>query len=87
MGEGEESATQADEYIKQPTPGLTTVVVPPAPRQDRDAQARVKKDRDREYQRRKRASLSQRSTSDEEATTASISSRRPTKRTRLADDD
>ncbi|KAJ6508655.1 histone acetyltransferase subunit NuA4-domain-containing protein [Mycena sanguinolenta] len=69
--------------FKQPsTPGVTTVIVPPATRGQELDQSALKKYRDREYQRRKRASASQRSTSDEE-TVASSSSRRATKKARL----
>ncbi|EGO23859.1 hypothetical protein SERLADRAFT_392376, partial [Serpula lacrymans var. lacrymans S7.9] len=54
-GEGEESTAAADEFSKQPTPGLTTVIVPPATRTQELTAAQNKKARDREYQRRKRA--------------------------------
>ncbi|KAJ7761573.1 histone acetyltransferase subunit NuA4-domain-containing protein [Mycena maculata] len=70
--------------FKQPTtPGVTTVIVPPATRGQELDQSQLKKYRDREYQRRKRASAtaSQRSTSDEETVTSS--SRRITKKARL----
>jgi len=74
-----------EELFKQPsTPGVTTVIVPPATRVQELDQSQLKKYRDREYQRRKRASASQRSTSDEE--TVSASSRRPTKKARMGDD-
>ncbi|KAF7440559.1 hypothetical protein PC9H_000905 [Pleurotus ostreatus] len=85
MADGDESL-MPDEYGKQSTPGLTTVVVPPAPRTQELTPAQSKKLRDKEYQRKKRASVSRRSTgtiSDDEQ----ISARRPTKRARLADDD
>lgn len=85
MTDGDESL-MPDEYGKQSTPGLTTVVVPPAPRTQELTPAQSKKLRDKEYQRKKRASVSRRSTgtiSDDEQ----ISARRPTKRARLADDD
>jgi len=90
LGEGEESTATNEEFVKQPTPGVTTIAVPPATRNQELNMAQQKKIKDREYQRRKRASMSHRSTgeSDEElASAASASSRRPTKRARLADDD
>ncbi|TFY63964.1 hypothetical protein EVG20_g6112 [Dentipellis fragilis] len=87
-GEGEESTATAEDY-KQPTPGLTTVVLPPAPRPPEISAAQAKKNRDREYQRRKRANAASRRSigtlSDEES--VSTSGRRATKRARLADDD
>jgi len=83
---GEEESTVED-YVKQPTPGLTTVIVPPATRTQELTAAQQKKHRDREYQRKKRASASRRSTGtisdDEPASTG----RRPNKRSRLVDDD
>ncbi|PPQ92849.1 hypothetical protein CVT25_004337 [Psilocybe cyanescens] len=90
MGEGEESTPATDEFVKQPTPGVTTIAVPPATRNQELTVAQQKKIKDREYQRRKRASASHRSTGDSEeelVSAASASSRRPTKRARLADDD
>ncbi|KAF8635891.1 hypothetical protein AX15_000071 [Amanita polypyramis BW_CC] len=89
VGEGDESAATNEDYHKQATPGLTTVVVPPAPRNQELTVAQQKKARDREYQRKKRALASRRSTgeSDDEVSVASLSSRRPNKRARLADDD
>jgi chromatin modification-related protein EAF6 len=88
-GEGEESTATTDDY-KQPTPGLTTVVLPPAPRQQELTAAQLKKNRDREYQRKKRANAANRrsvgTVSDDEGS-QSISGRRPNKRARLADDD
>jgi chromatin modification-related protein EAF6 len=89
LGEGDESIATNDEYHKQSTPGLTTVVVPPAPRNQELTMAQQKKARDREYQRRKRAMASRPSTgeSDDEVSVASLSSRRPTKRARVVDDD
>ncbi|KDR82594.1 hypothetical protein GALMADRAFT_237988 [Galerina marginata CBS 339.88] len=90
MGESDETAPTNEEYVKQPTPGLTTIAVPPATRNQELSVAQQKKIKDRDYQRRKRASVSHRSTgeSDEElVSAASASSRRPTKRARLADDD
>ncbi|KAF8073733.1 histone acetyltransferase subunit NuA4-domain-containing protein [Lyophyllum atratum] len=90
LGEGEESTATNDDYHKQPTPGVTTVIVPPATRTQELSVAQQKKIRDREYQRRKRTSVSLRSNgdSDEEiVSAASTSSRRPTKRSRITDDD
>lgn len=88
-GEGEESAANADDF-KQPTSGLTTVVLPPAPRVPELTAAQLKKNRDREYQRKKRAAASRRSVgtvSDEDGSTTTTGGRRPTKRVRVADDD
>lgn len=90
MGEGEESTPPTEEFVKQPTPGVTTIAVPPATRTQELTVAQQKKIKDREYQRRKRASVSHRSTgdSDEElVSAASTSSRRPTKRARLTEDE
>jgi len=91
MGEGEESVVTNEEFAKQSTPAsVTTIAVPPALRTQEISAAQAKKIKDREYQRRKRANMSHRSTgeSDEEAVSAtSLSSRRPTKRARLATDD
>lgn len=90
LGEGEDSTATNDDYHKQPTPGVTTVVVPPATRNQEISMAQQKRIRDKEYQRKKRASVSLRSTgdSDEEiVSAASSSTRRPTKRARLIDDD
>ncbi|GLB38362.1 putative nuA4-domain-containing protein [Lyophyllum shimeji] len=56
MGEGDESTATNDDYSKQPTPGVTTVIVPPATRTQELSVAQQKKIRDREYQRRKRTS-------------------------------
>ncbi|KAI0260247.1 NuA4-domain-containing protein [Gloeopeniophorella convolvens] len=88
-GEGEESAAPAEE-LRQPMSGLTTVVLPPAPRAPELTAAQLKKNRDREYQRKKRAAASRRSVgtvSDDEGSTITASSRRPNKRARIADDD
>lgn len=94
MGEGEESTATNDEYVKQSTPApLTTIAVPPATRtQELTLQSSNKRTKDRDYQRKRRANASHRSTgtadSDEElVSAASASSRRPTKRSRIADDD
>ncbi|KAH8104695.1 histone acetyltransferase subunit NuA4-domain-containing protein [Cristinia sonorae] len=85
-GEGEESAATAEDS-RMSTPGLTTVIVPPARTQELTA-AQQKKNRDREYQRKKRANAARRSAgtplSDDESVT---SNRRPTKRARMADED
>jgi len=89
VGEGEELIAPED-YIKQPTPGVTTVIVPPAPRNQEQFVAQQKRNRDKEYQRKKRVSLSIKggNESDEEiASVASTTSRRVTKRARLAQDD
>lgn len=86
-GEGEESSATVDDY-KQPTPGLTTVVLPPASRAQELTAAQLKKNRDREYQRKKRAAagrISMGTVSDEES--APSTGRRPTKRSRMMDDD
>jgi len=87
-GEGEESTANADDF-KQPISGLTTVVLPPAPRVPELTAAQLKKNRDREYQRKKRAAANRRSagtvSDDEGSTTAG--GRRPIKRVRVADDD
>ncbi|KAJ7147057.1 histone acetyltransferase subunit NuA4-domain-containing protein [Mycena crocata] len=80
-----DDAPEEFSQFKQPsTPGVTTVIVPPATRHQELDQSALKKHRDREYQRRKRASASQRSTSDEE--TVPSSARRPTKKARLGDE-
>ncbi|PCH40230.1 NuA4-domain-containing protein [Wolfiporia cocos MD-104 SS10] len=84
-GEGEDSGATGDDHSRMSTPGITTVIVPPAPRNQELTAAQQKKNRDREYQRKKRANARQTATplSDEESVT---SGRRPTKRARLADD-
>ncbi|RDB18048.1 Chromatin modification-related protein EAF6 [Hypsizygus marmoreus] len=90
MGEGDDLAATNDEYNKQPTPGVTTVIVPPATRNQEMTMAQQKRLRDKEYQRKKRASVSLRSTGDSDediVSAASSSTRRPTKRARLADDE
>jgi len=87
LGESEDSAATIEDHIKPAIPGLTTVIVPAATRTQELTAAQQKKNRDREYQRKKRASASRRSTgtiSDEEHIGTG---RRPTKRTRLAEDD
>jgi len=78
------------EYIKHPAPAVTTVTVPPVTRAQEISVAQQKKNRDKEYQRKKRASMSQRSAGDSEEeilSVASTSSRRLTKRARLADEE
>ncbi|KAI0252099.1 histone acetyltransferase subunit NuA4-domain-containing protein [Lactifluus subvellereus] len=88
-GEGEESTANADDF-KQTSSGLTTVVLPPAPRAPELTAAQLKKHRDREYQRKKRAAASRRSVgtvSDDEGSTVTAGGRRPIKRARVADDD
>ncbi|TCD61616.1 hypothetical protein EIP91_008160 [Steccherinum ochraceum] len=85
-GEGEDSTATAEES-RLSTPGVTTVIVPPARNQELTA-AQQKKNRDREYQRKKRANAARRSAgtpmSDDESVTSNKQSR---KRARLADDD
>ncbi|PPR00424.1 hypothetical protein CVT24_004485 [Panaeolus cyanescens] len=90
MGEGEESTATNDEYVKAPTPGLTTVVLPAATRTQEISLHNTKKAKDRDFQRKKRASMGHRSAgdSDEESTHAGGGSgRRPTKRARVIEDD
>ncbi|KAH9936162.1 NuA4-domain-containing protein [Fomitopsis serialis] len=86
-GEGEESGPGDDSRMS--TPGLTTVIVPPAPRNQELTAAQQKKNRDREYQRKKRASARATATpmSEDDSQSVASSGRRPTKRARLADDD
>lgn len=72
---------------KGPTPGLTTVVLPPASRTQEMTAAQQKKARDKEYQRRKRASASVRSTVSGDDEGEMQLGRRPSKRAKLADDD
>ncbi|KAM6494094.1 Histone acetyltransferase subunit NuA4 domain containing protein [Amanita muscaria] len=88
LGEGDESNAPNDDYHKQATAGLTTVIVPPATRNQELTVAQQKKARDREYQRKKRALASRRSTgeSDDDVSATSLSSRRPTKRARVDDE-
>ncbi|KIK57243.1 hypothetical protein GYMLUDRAFT_46499 [Collybiopsis luxurians FD-317 M1] len=80
-----------EEFSKQSTPGVTTVIVPPATRNEGLTAAQQNKlTRDKEYQRRKRASTRRSTgTSDDESVVAPNSGRigRPSKRARLADDD
>ncbi|KAI0076299.1 NuA4-domain-containing protein [Panus rudis PR-1116 ss-1] len=84
-GEGEDSAATGEEPSRTSTPALTTVVVPPA-RQELTA-AQNKKVRDREYQRKKRANARRSAALSDDESVTSASSRRPTKRARMADDD
>lgn len=86
VGDSEEGGPN-DEYVKQPTPGLTTVIVPPATRNQELSVAQQKRLRDKEYQRKKRASASMRSTGESEEEVVSASTRRPTKRARITEDD
>ncbi|TFK20420.1 NuA4-domain-containing protein [Coprinopsis marcescibilis] len=83
-GEGDESTPTNDDY-KQSSVGPTTVVLPPAPK-NQELSLQAKRARDKEYQRRKRASASLRSTGESEED-ASVSSRRATKRARMVEDD
>ncbi|KAF9067126.1 histone acetyltransferase subunit NuA4-domain-containing protein [Rhodocollybia butyracea] len=77
-----------DEYSKQSTPGLTTVIVPPATRNDGLTTAQQNKlTRDKEYQRRKRASTRRSAGTISDDDVAPSLGRRPTKRARLAEDD
>ncbi|KZT73920.1 NuA4-domain-containing protein [Daedalea quercina L-15889] len=87
-GEGEESGAGEDQS-RMSTPGLTTVIVPPAPRPQELSAAQQKKNRDREYQRKKRASARATATpmSEDDSHSVASSGRRPSKRARLADDD
>ncbi|OJT10394.1 Chromatin modification-related protein EAF6 [Trametes pubescens] len=88
-GEGEESTATGDDQSRMSTPGLTTVIVPPAPRPEVLTAAQQKKNRDREYQRKKRASAAanrkqgETPISDDE----SVSGRKPNKRARLMTDE
>jgi len=84
-GEGEDSGATGDDHSRMSTPALTTVVVPPAPRAQELTAAQQKKNRDREYQRKKRANA--RITATPVSEEESVSSRRPNKRARVADDD
>ena len=82
--------TQSGRIQAAPTPGLTTVVVPPAPRVPELTAAQLKRNRDREYQRKKRAFASRRSIGavrDDEGNATTAGGRRPIKRVRIVDDD
>jgi len=87
IGENDEGPNE--EYVKQPTPGLTTVIVPPATRnQELTVSAQQKRLRDKEYQRKRRANTSVRSTGESEEEIANTStSRRPSKRQKMMEDD
>jgi chromatin modification-related protein EAF6 len=77
------------EYKTPATPSLTTVHVPPATKTQEMSVARENKLlRDKEYQRRKRASEKARAAtvSDADDEVIPTSTRRATKRARLADD-
>ncbi|OJA09634.1 hypothetical protein AZE42_01417 [Rhizopogon vesiculosus] len=87
LGDGEESTPVPDDMRLHTTPGLTTVVVPPAPRTQELTAAQQKKNRDREYQRRKRAMRRSAGTVSDEDSQSTGTGRRPTKRARIADDD
>ncbi|KAH9924287.1 NuA4-domain-containing protein [Epithele typhae] len=86
-GEGEESGATSDNQSRMSTPGLTTISVPPASRADAMSAAQTKKIRDRDYQRKKRAAEKRRSTATPMSDDESVSGRKPTKRSRIADDD
>jgi len=87
IGENDEGPNE--EYVKQPTPGLTTVIVPPATRnQELTVSAQQKRLRDKEYQRKRRANTSVRSTGESEEEMVNTStSRRPSKRQKMTEDD
>ncbi|RDX49906.1 NuA4-domain-containing protein [Polyporus arcularius HHB13444] len=85
-GEGDESTATGDDHSRMSTPGITTVIVPPASRGEVLTAAQQKKNRDREYQRKKRAEK-RRSTATPASDDESVSGRKPSKRARLADDD
>ncbi|KAF9267338.1 NuA4-domain-containing protein [Marasmius fiardii PR-910] len=86
----EEEGTN-EEFSKQPTPGVTTVIVPPATKtQELTTAQQNKLVRDKEYQRKRRASArkSVETGSDEEsAASISTSSRRATKRQKMNEDE
>lgn len=86
---GENDEVPNEEYVKQPTPGLTTVIVPPATRnQELTVSAQQKRLRDKEYQRKRRANTSVRSTGEsEEEMVNTNTSRRPSKRQKMTEDD
>jgi hypothetical protein len=87
LGDGEESTPAPEDMRLQTTPGLTTVVVPPAPRTQELTAAQQKKNRDREYQRHKRAMRRSAGTVSDEDSQSTGTGRRPMKRVRIADDD
>ncbi|KAH6911453.1 histone acetyltransferase subunit NuA4-domain-containing protein [Coprinopsis sp. MPI-PUGE-AT-0042] len=82
-GDGDESANTED--MRQSS-GPPTVVLPPAPK-NVDQSLQAKRARDKEYQRRKRASASLRNAMESENEEVSSSSRRATKRARMAAED
>ena len=83
IGDGEETTPAPDEF----KPGVTTVVVPPAPRAQELTAAQQKKHRDREYQRRKRAMRRSAGTMSDDDAQSTGTARRAHKRARLADDE
>ncbi|KAF9221677.1 NuA4-domain-containing protein [Gyrodon lividus] len=87
VGDGEDSTPAPDEFKHPTTPGVTTVVVPPAPRTQDLSAAQQKKNRDREYQRRKRAMRRSVGTVSDEDSQSVGTGRRAHKRARVADDD
>jgi chromatin modification-related protein EAF6 len=87
VGEGEESTPAPDEFKHPTTPGVTTVVVLPAPRTQELTAAQQKKNRDREYQRRKRAMRRSAGTVSDEDSQSIGTGRRPLKRARIGDDE
>ena len=87
IGEGGESTPAPDDFKHPTTPGVTTVVVPPAPRTQELTAAQQKKNRDREYQRRKRAMRRSAGTVSDEDTQSIGTGRRVLKRARMADDE
>jgi len=87
VGEGEESTPAPDDFKHPTTPGVTTVVVPPAPRTQELTAAQQKKNRDREYQRRKRAMRRSSGTVSDEDSQSIGTGRRALKRARVADDE
>ena len=87
VGDGEESTPAPDDFKHPTTPGVTTVVVPPAPRTQELTAAQQKKNRDREYQRRKRAMRRSAGTVSDEDSQSIGTGRRALKRARVADDE
>ncbi|KAH0832048.1 histone acetyltransferase subunit NuA4-domain-containing protein [Lanmaoa asiatica] len=87
VGDGEESTPAPDDFKHPTTPGVTTVVVPPAPRTQELTAAQQKKNRDREYQRRKRAMRRSAGTVSDEDAQSIGTGRRALKRARVADDE
>ncbi|KIJ64525.1 hypothetical protein HYDPIDRAFT_132472 [Hydnomerulius pinastri MD-312] len=87
VGDGEDSTPAPDDFKHPTTPGVTTVVVPPAPRTQELSAAQQKKNRDREYQRRKRAMRRSVGTVSDDDSQSVGTGRRAHKRARMADDD